>query len=106
MLEIEVQKEKYREVYGSEVVLKVKIPHDVRSICWFFYGSYKDHDDNPQLITSNDSSSSEFNILHPSLKINNLCKQSAGSYICKVTMNDEEETPIESRKIQVEVIGK
>ncbi|XP_071162447.1 uncharacterized protein [Mytilus edulis] len=98
--EIRVLTAKFIEVYGSEIVLKVQLFSGFKSALWL----YKDHDDDKQEIPSNNSKYSEFvtGILQPSLKIHHLCKKDVGSYFCKVTMDDE--TTVESEKIEVEVI--
>ncbi|CAG2205945.1 unnamed protein product [Mytilus edulis] len=96
---IKVSKEKYTELYGSEVELKVQIPEEVDLFFWLFNGDV--------LNISNSTKYRPVSASQPSLKIYYLHHADVGSYVCKVVYEpeseNEEEDSVLSPMIEVEL---
>lgn len=94
-------KEKYEQVYGSEVELKVQIPDREVDVLWLF--------NNDILDSSCSKKYAEANGSQPSLKIYDINKSDVGSYVCKIVFEaDIENEKMEemSSPIKVELKGK
>ncbi|VDI12596.1 Hypothetical predicted protein [Mytilus galloprovincialis] len=101
--EVAVSKEKYSQVYGSKVEIKVEIPgkSKVKSVIWCRNGTTLD--------TSSSSKYTAVNVTQPSLIIHSINKADVGVYVCKVVFEaeneNEEEQETSSPNIEVELKG-